>query len=33
MEEKSRTAYNTDLADKEWEILVAKLEQEPKKKP
>ncbi|WP_081721973.1 transposase [Geminisphaera colitermitum] len=33
MEEKARTAYNTNLADKEREILNAKLAQDPKKKP
>lgn len=32
MREKTRTAYNTDLTDEEWEILNTALEQGPKKK-
>ncbi|MDR1282918.1 MAG: transposase [Opitutaceae bacterium] len=32
MNEKTRTSYNTDLTDKEWEILNIELVKGPKKK-
>ena len=32
MEQKARISYNTDLTDKEWEILNSELAKEPKKK-